>query len=120
MHCRAGCLFRRAPVEPGLDGCVAAVVGKAGGSHVVGEAGEAVQLRALVQRAAKLRQHDWESLRGATHSHRPVAGNKCLSNWQRKGQGKGGQHALHTYHPLPSLGRHSLRQLCAKGADSTY
>ena len=41
---------------------MAAVIGKAGGSHVGGEAGEAVQLGALVQRAAKLRQHDREAL----------------------------------------------------------
>ena len=55
-----------APVEPGLDGGVAAVVGEAAAGEVVSDAGEAVQLAALVQRAAKLAHHDWEPLRAQT------------------------------------------------------
>lgn len=51
------------PVEPGLDGGVAAVIGEAGGSEVVGQGSKAVQLSALIQRAAKLRHHNREFLR---------------------------------------------------------
>ncbi len=54
MHGNRISLRWRAPVEPGLDGGVAAIIGKAGGSHVVGQTCEAVQLRALIQSAAKL------------------------------------------------------------------
>lgn len=120
MHCRAGCLFRRAPVKPGLDGRVAAVVGKAGGSHVIGEAGEAVQLRTLVQRAAKLRQHDWESLRSATHTVTDLLLGIAVSliGSARDKEKEGSMLFTPTtlYHPWSAI---QLRQLCAKGADST-
>lgn len=66
-------LVWRAPVEPGLDGGMTAIVGEAGGGHVVGQACEAVQLRALVQRAAKLRQHNREALQAKeTHMSKYV------------------------------------------------
>ncbi len=59
---------------------MAAVVGEARGGHVVGQAGEAVQLCALVQRAPKLRQHDREALQSTE-----TTGHFVLSDYEWTG-----------------------------------